>query len=156
MPLRKKNRGSLEEFSVNGIKFTVLPFPLSCWNIRKKVSIHVWISIYVKKAFKLSDLPVFRRPNHQETIISKSIAVLYPGNSGFALGFIFLSPPFSPIRFFLCHFLKLTARFFAIFRQKKKSQVFGHYSQKKSSVFNPLNSGGLFYTCIHIDTLTMG
>ena len=25
--------------------------------------------------------------------------------AGFALGFIFLSPPFSPIRFFLCHFL---------------------------------------------------
>ena len=25
--------------------------------------------------------------------------------TGFALGFIFLSPPFSPIRFFLCHFL---------------------------------------------------
>ena len=37
-------------------------------------------------------------------------------NAGFALGFIFLSPPFSPIRFFLCHFLKLRARFLAIFR----------------------------------------
>ena len=66
--------------------------------------------------------------------------------SEFALGFIFLLPPFSPIRFFfLCHFLKLRPSFFAIFR-KKKSQVFGHSSQKKSSVNNPLNSGGLFYT----------
>ena len=65
--------------------------------------------------------------------------------TGFALGFIFLSPPFSPIRFFLCHFLKLRARFLAIFLPKK-SQVLGHFSQKKSSVSNPLNSGGLFYT----------
>ena len=28
----------------------------------------------------------------------------------------------------------------------KKSQVWGHFSQKMSSVFNPLYSGGLFYT----------
>ena len=68
-----------------------------------------------------------------------------PAIPGFALEFIFLSPPFSPIRFFLCHFLKPRARFLAIFRQKK-SQVLGHFSQKESPVFNNLNSGGLFYT----------
>ena len=39
--------------------------------------------------------------------------------SGFALGFIFLSPPFSPIRFFLCHFLELRARFWPFFAQKE-------------------------------------
>ena len=38
--------------------------------------------------------------------------------AGFALGFIFLSPPFSPIRFFLCHFLELRARFWPFFAQK--------------------------------------
>ena len=62
------------------IKFTVLPFPPSSWNIRKKVSIHVCISIFVKWSVKLSDLPVIRPGNHPETIISKSIAVSYPGN----------------------------------------------------------------------------
>ena len=39
--------------------------------------------------------------------------------SGFALGFIFLSPPFSPIRFFLCHFLELRARFWPFVAQKE-------------------------------------
>ena len=63
-----------------GIKFTVLPFSPSCWNIRKKVSNHVWISIFVKWSVKLSDLPVFQRGNHWETIISKSIADSYPGS----------------------------------------------------------------------------
>ena len=63
-----------------GIQFTVLPLPTSCWNTRKKVCVHVWISIFVKWPVKLSDLPVFRRGNHWETIISKSIAVSYPGN----------------------------------------------------------------------------
>ena len=63
-----------------GIKFTLLPLPTSCWNIREKVCVHVWISIFVKCSVNLSDLPVFRRGNHWETIISKSIAVSYPGN----------------------------------------------------------------------------
>ena len=40
--------------------------------------------------------------------------------SGFALGFICLSPPFSPIRFFLCHFLELRARFWPFFAQKEQ------------------------------------
>ena len=62
-----------------GIKFTVLPFPPSCWNIRKKVH-HVWISIFVKWSVNLSDLPVFRRGNHRETTTSKSMAVSYPGS----------------------------------------------------------------------------
>ena len=65
--------------------------------------------------------------------------------SGFALGFIFLSPPFSPIRIFSPIFLNVEPDFWPFFA-KKKSQVLGHFSQKKSSVFNPLNSGGLFYT----------
>ena len=63
-----------------GITFIVLPFSPSCWNIRKKVSNHAWISIFVKWSVKLSDLPVFRRGNHRETIISKSIADSYPGS----------------------------------------------------------------------------
>ena len=63
-----------------GIKFTVLPFPPKCWNIRKKYPQHVWISIFVKWSVKLSDLPVFRRGNHWETITSKFIAVSYPGS----------------------------------------------------------------------------
>ena len=62
---------------------------------------------------------------------------VYCGCAGFALGFIFLSPPFSPIRFFLCHFLKLRARFLAIFRQKK-SQALGHFSQKSLLSLTPL------------------
>ena len=40
--------------------------------------------------------------------------------------------------------MMMRARFLAIFRQKE-SQVLVHFLQKKSSVFNPLNSGGLFY-----------
>ena len=34
----------------------------------------------MKWSVKLSDLPVFRRGNHRETITSKSIAVSYPGS----------------------------------------------------------------------------
>ena len=49
---------------------------------------------------------------------SSDILCLY-AQSGFALGFIFLSPPFSPIRFFLCHFLELRARFWPFFAQKE-------------------------------------
>ena len=71
---------SLRNSQFIGIKFTVLPLPPSCWNMRKKVCVHVWISIFVKWSVKLSDLPVFRRGNHWETIISKSIAVSYPVN----------------------------------------------------------------------------
>ena len=71
---------SLRNSQFIGIKFTVLPLPPSCWNMRKKVCVHVWISIFVKCSVKLSDLPVFRRGNHWETIISKSIAVSYPVN----------------------------------------------------------------------------
>ena len=71
---------SLRNSQFIGIKFTVLPLPPSCWYMRKKVCVHVWISIFVKWSVKLSDLPVFRRGNHWETIISKSIAVSYPVN----------------------------------------------------------------------------
>ena len=72
--------------------------------------------------------------------------------TGFALGFIFLSPPFSPIRFFLCHFLKLRARFLAIFRPKK-SQVWGILRKKSLLSLTPLI---LVDYSIHIDTITMG
>ena len=65
-------------------------------------------------------------------------------DSGFALGFIFLSPPFLPIRFFCAIFSNLEQDFGHL--SPKKSQVWGHFSQKMSSVFNPLNSGGLLYT----------
>ena len=71
---------SLRNSQFIGIKFTVLPLRPSCWNMREKVCVHVWISIFVKWSVKLSVLPVFRRGNHWETIISKSIAVSYPGN----------------------------------------------------------------------------
>ena len=71
---------SLRNFQFIGIKFIVLPLPPSCWNMREKICLHVWISISVKWSVKLWDLPVFRRGNHWETIISKSIAVSYPGN----------------------------------------------------------------------------
>ena len=64
--------------------------------------------------------------------------------TGFALGFIFLSPPFSPIRFFCAIFSNLEPDFGHF--SPKKSQVLGHFSQKMSSVFNPLYSGGLLYT----------
>ena len=50
--------------------------------------------------------------------------------TGFALRFIFLSPPFSPIRFFLCHFLKLRARFLAIFRHKIKGWFWAFLAKK--------------------------
>ena len=73
---------SWRNFQSIGIKFTVLPFPLSCWNIRKKVYPYTYGSRYLLSghAVKLSDLPVFRRGNHRKTIISKSIVVSYPGN----------------------------------------------------------------------------
>ena len=94
----------------------------------------------------------FQCSNLQREITQKNIfffnfhQVIYSSSStGFALGFIFLSPPFSPIRFFLCHFLKLRARFLAIFRPKR-ARFWGIFCKKKSSVFNPLNSGGVFYT----------
>ena len=64
--------------------------------------------------------------------------------TGFALGFIFLSPPFSPIRFFCAIFLNVEPDFWPFFA--KKEPGFGAFFAKKSSVFNPLNSGGLFYT----------
>ena len=67
-------------------------------------------------------------------------------DSGFALGFIFLLPPFLPIRFFCAIFTNLEPDFGHFSPPPKKSQVSGHFSQKMSSVFNPLNSGGLLYT----------
>ena len=49
-------------------------------------------------------------------------------STGFALGFIFLSPPFSPIRFFCAIFSNLEPDFGHL--SPKKSQVWGHFSQK--------------------------
>ena len=68
---------------------------------------------------------------------------------GFALGFIFLSPPFSPIRFFCAIFSNLEPDFGQF--SQKKSRVWGHFSQKMSSVFNPLI---LVDYCTHIDKIT--
>ena len=70
------------------------------------------------------------------------------GSSGFAQEFIFLSPPFSPIRFFLCHFLNLEPDFWS-FVAKKKSQVFGHFLQKSLLSLTPLI---LVDYSTHIDT----
>ena len=79
------------------------------------------------------------------------LMVLYP-KQRVALGFIFLLPPFSPIRFFLCHFPELRDRFLAIFRQNK-SQVFGHLLQLKSLLsLTPLI---LVDYSIHIDIIAM-
>ena len=52
-------------------------------------------------------------------LLQKSNPRKATGPAGFALGFIFLSPPFSPIRFFLRHFLELGARFWPFFTQKE-------------------------------------
>ena len=71
-------------------------------------------------------------------------------SSGFALGFIFLSPPFSPIRFFLCHFLELRARFWPIFA--KKEPGLGAIFRKKCLLsLTPLI---LVDYCTHIDKIT--
>ena len=69
------------------------------------------------------------------------------GGSGFGLGFIFLSTPFSPIRFFCAIFLKLEPDFWPFFG-KKRARLLGIF-RKKFSVFNPLNFGGLFYTHLY-------
>ena len=74
-------------------------------------------------------------------------------HAGFALGFIFLSPPFSPIRFFLCHFFKLRARFLTNFRQKKEPGFLGILRKKSLLSLTPLI---LVDYSIHIDTITMG
>ena len=58
-----------------GIKFTLLPLLE-----HKEKSMRTCMDLNICKVVKLSDLPVFRRGNHWETIISKSIAVSYPGN----------------------------------------------------------------------------
>ena len=52
---------------------------------------------------------------------------------------------------FLCHFLKLRARFLAFFRQKEPL-VFGHFSQKSLLSLTPLI---LVDYSIHIATITM-
>ena len=71
--------------------------------------------------------------------------------TGFALGFIFLSPPFSPIRFFCAIFLNIEPDFGPFF-VKKKSQVFGNFSQKSLLSLTPLI---LVDYSIYIDTITM-
>ena len=70
------------------------------------------------------------------------------GSSGFALGFIFLSPPFSPIRFFCAIFLNLEQDFWP-FVAKKKSQVLRHFLQKSLLSLTPLI---LVDYSTHIDT----
>ena len=75
---------------------------------------------------------------------------IFEWRPGFALGFIFLSPPFSPIRFFLCHFLEFKARFLAICRQKRPG--FGAFFAKSLLSLTPLI---LVDYSIHIDTITM-
>ena len=72
--------------------------------------------------------------------------------SGFALGFIFLSPPFSPIRFFLCHFLKLMPDFWPFFA-KKRARFLGILCKKSLLSLTPFI---LVDYSIHIDTITMG
>ena len=73
--------------------------------------------------------------------------------SGIALGFIFLSPHFSVIRYFLCRFLELRARFFAIFRPhpQKRARFWGIFRKKVLSL-TPLI---LVDYSIHIETITM-
>ena len=71
-------------------------------------------------------------------------------SAGFALGFIFLSPPFSPIRFFLCHFLELRARFWPFFAQKEPG--LGAFFAKKCLL--SLIPFTLVDYCTHIDKIT--
>ena len=72
------------------------------------------------------------------------------GYTGFALVFIFLSPPFSPIRFFLCHFLELRARFWPFVAQKEPG--LGAFFRKKCLLsLTPLI---LVDYCTHIDKTT--
>ena len=71
--------------------------------------------------------------------------------SGFVLGIIFLSPPFSPIRFFLCHFLELRARFLAIFRKKKEPGVLAFFAKSLLSLIPFI----LVDYPLHIDTISM-
>ena len=78
---------------------------------------------------------------------------IWSKSTGFALGFIFLSPPFSPIRFFVCHFLKLRARLLAFFRKKKRARFWGILRKKSLLSLTPLI---LVDYSIHIDTITMG
>ena len=50
---------------------------------------------------------------------TKSLVCLFCGDAGFALGFIFLSPPFSPIRFFCAIFSNLEPDFWPILAKKE-------------------------------------
>ena len=69
---------------------------------------------------------------------------------GFALGFIFLSPPFSPIRFFCAIFSNLEPDFGHF--SPKKSQVCGGIFRKKCLLsLTPLI---LVDYCTHIDKIT--
>ena len=66
---------------------------------------------------------------------------------GFALGFIFLSPPFSPIRFFFCAMSQIFGHFTT---QKKESDFLAFFAKKKSFVLILVDYS------IHIDSITMG
>ena len=72
------------------------------------------------------------------------------GDTGFALGFIFLSPPFSPIRFFCAIFLNLEPDFGSCVA--KKGVRYGGIFRKKSSSLTPLI---LVDYSTNIDTITM-
>ena len=72
-------------------------------------------------------------------------------NPGFAPGFIFLSPPFSPIRFFCAIFLNLEPDFWPFFA-KKRARFLGIFRKKSLLSLTP---SILVDHSIHIDTRTI-
>ena len=65
--------------------------------------------------------------------------------TGFALGLFFYRHHFPQSDFFCAIFLNLEPDFWP-FLAKKIARFWGIFRKKSLLVFNPLNSGGLFYT----------
>ena len=96
--------------------------------------------------------PPARCSNHRCVYIDQCELICVP-TAGFALGFIFLSPPFSPIRFFCAIFLNLEPDFWPFFAQKEPG--YRAFFAKKVFLLS-LTPLILVDYSIHIDTITMG
>ena len=82
-------------------------------------------------------------------ILTIYLQILRRSYTGFALGFIFLSPPFSPIRFFCAIFLNLEPDFWPL----KEPGFWAFFTKKSLLSITPLI---LVDYSIYIDTITMG
>ena len=116
-----------------GLKSSTLPLshsaPLEHMNVSKQLPMQIFLTDEVSgPQISVHNCTYFLIPQskHMFWVLKRNVSMRrsfeHPKHMfkpGFALGFIFLSPPFSPIRFFLCHFLELRARFWPIFRQKR-------------------------------------